>query len=67
MCVEHVDASELVDREHLRHDVAMMVVISVSRWAGGEGDQQQLKQLPLRRDASRDTTPYQNRVHGEAA
>ena len=33
---------------------AMMVVISVSRWAGGEGDQQQLKQLPLRMDASRE-------------
>ena len=46
---------------------AMMVVISVSRWAGGEGDQQQLKQLPLRMDASRDTTPYQKGYMADAA
>ena len=37
---------------------ALMVVISSSRWARLPAEQQEQKQLPLRMDASRDTTPH---------
>ena len=37
---------------------ALMAVISSSRWACLPAEQQQQEQLPLRLDASRDTTPH---------
>ena len=37
---------------------ALMVVISYSSWACLPAEQHQQEQLPLRMDASRDTTPH---------
>ena len=52
-------ASVLLDHEDHGLDGGDRAVISSSRWAGQPAEQQQQEQLPLRMDASRDTTPHQ--------